>query len=328
MGALLVMATTNPNSRSNRSPSDRPHGSNATADEARPKLTWGDPNAKRKFVGRMGPWQLVRMLGQGALTRVYLARPLESPEATPTYAVKALRKEWWGDPLAIETLRREAMVGRKVSHPHVASVLSGQLAQPPFYVVSPRLPGETLAAKLEAGRRPSLPQALWIARQTAEALDALHSATGMMHCDVKPGNLMIGADGHTTLIDLGFCQTPEETRSWTDRPVMGTLHYIAPEMVTSAFAASPQSDLYSLGVTLYEMLTGQRPFDAQEPAELVAMHRQSKPTCVRKLRPHTPKAVASLVHCLLAKDPLRRPASPSEVAKQLVRLEIESFAKR
>ena len=317
------MATTNPNSRKSRS--SKP---TTQAADLRPKLTWGDPNAKRKFVGRMGPWQLVRLMGEGALTRVYLARPLESPEATPTYAVKALRKEWWNDPLAIETLRREALVGRKVSHPHVVAVLSGQLTQPPFFVVSPRLPGETVAAKLEAGQRPPLPQALWIARQAAEALVALHSATGMMHGDVKPANLMIGADGHATLIDLGFCQTPEEARSWSDRPVMGTLHYIAPELVTSALAASPRSDLYSLGVTLYEMLTGQPPFDADDPAELVAMHRQARPPCVRELRPTTPKAVASLVHRLLAKDPLRRPSSPAEVAKELVRLEIESFAKR
>lgn len=323
-----------------RPDSSRPHGfsrGKATTDMATQqptettskRLSWsGAADAKRKLVGRIGPWQLVRLLGQGALTRVYLARPLESPEAPPAYAVKTLRREWWSDPLAIDLLRREAIVGRRVSHPQVVSVLSSQLGQPPFYVVTPRLPGETVGAKLESGRRPSLPEALWIARQTAEALEAIKAATGMIHGDVKPANLMVGPDGHTTLIDLGFCQTQEESRSWASRPVTGTLHYIAPEAVTSACAIDERSDLYSLGVTLYEMITGVRPFDAEDPADLVIQHRQAKPRCVRDVRPDTPKPVASLVHRLLAKDPMRRPANAKEVATELVRLEIESFAAR
>ncbi|MEM9186987.1 MAG: serine/threonine-protein kinase [Planctomycetota bacterium] len=298
------------------------------ASNSRPRLSWGGAESKRKVVGRMGPWQLVRLLGEGALTRVYLARPLDTPEAVPAYAVKALRREWWNDASAIATLRREAHVGGSVSHPHVATVLSSQLAQPPFFLVSPRLPGETLAEKLAAGRRPSLPQALWIARQAAEALAALHTATGMIHGDVKPANLMVSPAGHATLIDLGACQTPREARAWPDRPVVGTLHYIAPEMVTSTYGGDRRSDLYSLGVTLYEMLAGARPFDAEDPAELITLHREAKPRCLRDARPDAPKPVASLVHRLLAKDPMRRPATPEEVAEALVRLEIASFAVR
>lgn len=292
------------------------------------RMTWGGGDPSRKVIGRMGPWQLVRLLGEGALTRVYLARPLESPESTPTYAVKALRREWWNEPAAIEILRREALVGRKVAHHQVVSVLDSQLGQPPFYVVMPRLPGETVAARLAAGRRPALPEALWIARQAAEALDAIKQATGMMHGDVKPANLLVGPDGHTTLIDLGFCQTAAESKSWADRPVVGTLQYIAPEVVTSAASADERSDLYSLGVTLYEMITGVVPFEADDPAKLITLHREAKPKCLRECRPDAPRSVASLVHRLLAKEPLRRPATAKEVAKELIRLEIESFAAR
>lgn len=294
----------------------------------RPRLTWGGEASKRKAIGRMGPWQLVRLLGEGALTRVYLARPLDTPKATPAYAVKALRKEWWDDDVAIETLRREALVGGQVSHPHVAPVLSSQLARPPFYLASPRLPGETLSERLVAGRRPSLPQALWIARQTAEALAAIYNATGMLHCDVKPSNLLISPEGHTTLLDLGFCQTLEQAKAWANRPVMGTPYYLAPEMATSTLGVDRRSDLYSLGVTLYEMLAGVKPFDAEDPAELITLHREAKPRCIRDARPDTPKRVASLIHRLMAKDPMRRPATPEEVAEELVRLEIENFAAR
>lgn len=298
---------------------------------ARKAFPLSPEDQKRKLIGRMGPWQLVRLLGEGTLTRVYLARPLSSPESAPAYAIKVLRKEWWQDKLAIETLRREALVGKQLSDakqcPHLPALLSAHVDQPPFYLVTPRLLGETVAEKLAEGRLPSLPQALWIARQAAAALQSLHQTTGMIHGDVKPSNLFVSPDGHTTLIDLGFCQTPAETRSWADRPVVGTLNYMAPERITSACSADIRSDLYCLGVTLYEMLTGRLPFEASEPAELIAQHRSQRPEPLGKLCPELPAEVVALVDRLLAKDPMRRFDAPQELASTLVRLEIACFAK-
>jgi serine/threonine-protein kinase len=282
--------------------------------------------SRKKMVGRMGPWQLTQLLAEGPLTRVYQARPADSPESPATYAVKALRREWWHEAHAIEMIRREAWVGRQASHPNLITVLGAQVAQPPFYLAMPYLKGESLAAMLASGRRPSLPQAMWIARQACEALVALAEQAGVIHGDIKPSNLLVAPDGHATLLDLGFCQTPSEARNWASRPVIGTLNYIAPERVTSACGSDTRSDLYSLGATLYEMLAGHPPFQAEGPAELIAMHRQEKPRCLRDARPGMPKPVASLVHRLLAKDPLRRPDSPAEVADELARLEIACFA--
>jgi serine/threonine protein kinase len=150
----------------------------------------------------------------------------------------------------------------------------------------------------------------------------------MIHSDVKPANILVSAAGHATLIDFGFVQTPAEASQWATRPLAGTLAYIAPEMVTSALAAGPRSDIYSLGVTMYEMITGRRPWDSEDPGELATLHRQAKPTDVRALRPEVPSAVAELIHSMLAKDPLRRPSSARELATRLVRLEIESFTLR
>jgi serine/threonine-protein kinase len=99
-------------------------------------------------------------------------------------------------------------------------------------------------------------------------------------------------------------------------------------MVTSALTAGPRSDIYSLGVTLYEMLTGRRPWDSDDPGELATLHREAKPPLVRTLRPDVPETIAELVQEMLAKDPLRRPASARELAARLVRLEIESFSLR
>ncbi|MEX2309950.1 MAG: serine/threonine-protein kinase [Pirellulales bacterium] len=290
------------------------------------------------LVGRLGPWQLVRLLSEGNFTRVYQARPAdgpqnqlaagESPWRPAAYVVKVLRNQWWRDPQAIEMQRREAWVGGKLSHPNLLPVLSASVQEPPFYVVTPKLEGVPLAQLLYHQERLSVPLALWVARQVADALDALYEATGMIHTDVKPANILVSPTGHATLIDFGFVQTPAEATEWATRPLAGTLAYIAPEMVTSTLAAGPRSDIYSLGVTLYEMLTGRRPWDSDDPGELITLHRESKPAGIRAVRPDVPEPVAGLVHSMLAKDPLRRPGSARELATRLVRLEIESFSLR
>jgi serine/threonine-protein kinase len=284
---------------------------------------------KRKAVGRIGPWQLVRLLSESDLTRVYLARPADAgDQCPPAYVVKVLRKEWWRDPHAIEMQRRAAWVGRSVSHANLLPILSSAVEQPPFYTVSPKLHGRSLASTLAQHRRLPLAPALWIARQVAEALEALHTSIRMIHADVKPANIVVGADGHATLIDLGFVHAPVERHHWSTRPVYGTLNYMAPEALTSTLATSPQWDIYSLGVTLYEMLAGGVPFVGRDAEQLLRQHREAKPECLRLRRPDAPKSVASLVHRMLAKDPLRRPESAAAVAAELTRLEIECFASR
>jgi serine/threonine-protein kinase len=287
------------------------------------------PAQAPQLLGRLGPWQLVRLLCEGAFTRIYQARPADGPEnQRAAYVVKVLRNQWWRDPQAIEMQRREAWVGSKVSHPNVLPVLSASVQEPPFYTVTPKLDDVPLSQLLFQQERLAVPLALWIARQVAEGLDALYEAAGVIHTDVKPANILVSPTGHATLIDFGFAQTPAEASQWSTRPLAGTLAYIAPEMVTSALAAGPRSDVYSLGVTLYEMLAGRRPWDSDDPAELVTLHREAKPADIRTLRPDVPQPVGDLVHAMLAKDELRRPGSAREVAARLVRLEIDCFSLR
>ncbi|MCH8047943.1 MAG: serine/threonine protein kinase [Planctomycetes bacterium] len=273
----------------------------------------------------LGPWQPVLLAGEGRLGRVYRARPAEAGSQAPAdYAVKVLHERLEDDPLAVELLRREAAVAGQVSDPHLVSVLAAGLDGPPYYLVMPWLVGRSLDVKIG---RLSLAAALWTARQVAEALDALHQR-GWMHADVKPANIMVSPEGHATLIDLGFARRRDEAGSVVDRPLLGTIAYIAPEMVTSTLGADIRSDIYSLGATLYELLTGRPPFTGNDLAELISQHRQSVPRDVREMNSNIPDEVADLIANMLAKEPLRRPQTPRELIDRLVRLEIATFAQR
>jgi eukaryotic-like serine/threonine-protein kinase len=274
----------------------------------------------------LGRWELVSLAGEGSWAQVYRARPAAAPpDMPPAYALKVLRPERRDDPAAIELFTREAVVARSVAHPHLIAVLEARVRSNCRFLVMPWLEGVTLQSRLASGRPMELPVVLWIARQVAEALEALDRA-GWLHGDVKPGNVRLSPENHVTLIDLGFARRREEV----DRRVMGTPQYLAPENFTSAplFASDIRSDIYSLGVVLYELLAGRLPFTGRELAELAVEHKQAAPENLRRLAPSLPDEVVWLVHQMLAKDPLRRPQSPRELIDRLVRLEIATFSER
>ncbi|NQT11475.1 MAG: serine/threonine protein kinase [Planctomycetes bacterium] len=276
---------------------------------------------------RVSQWDLIELAGEGSLTQVYRAQPTGTPPDRPAaYALKTLRPAWQDDPRAVALLRREAFVGRRVSHPHLIAVLAASVHEPPYFVVTPWLSGQTLA-ELLSGTPPDLPVVLWIVRQVAEALDALYTA-GWMHGDVKPSNIFVSRGAHVTLLDLGFARRSQEMDSAADRCVMGTCNYIAPEMITSRLRPDSRSDIYSLGAVLFEALSGQLPFEGNDLAELASQHKEARPPSLRRLTPHLPRGVTRLVDEMLAKTPLRRPQSPAELIERLVALEIKAFSER
>lgn len=284
-----------------------------------------DPSRREAGIslGRLGNWELVALLGAGRFCQVFRARPLASDDSAANYAVKVLSETWAADPRGLELLSREAHVGRKVSHPHLLPILASSLREAPYFLVMPCLEGETLARRLARGRLQA-PQALWIARQIAEALGALE-AEGWLHGDLKPANIMLSPTGHATLFDLGFARSTKEAGSVADRPLVGTLHYVAPELITSALAVDARSDFYSLGVMLFEMLAGRLPFDSQDGLEVARLHREGIASDIRTLVPDLPPSVSKLLRRLLAKDPLRRPQTAQELVNRLVTLEIGSL---
>ena len=285
----------------------------------------GDPVGTQAMIG---PWQLMRRLGEGPHTHVYQARPAGSAAGRPwDYVVKVLRRQMDDEPLAVDLIRREACIGRRVSHPHLVSILAADITEPPYYVVMPYAEGATLRETLQEHQRLDPPHALWIVRQAAQALTALHEE-GWLHGDIKPANIQLSSSCHVTVLDLGFARRLDEPGSIVDRPLMGSYSYLAPELFTSSTGADARSDIYSLGVTLYQMLTGSLPFTGQDAAELASAHLQQTPPNPRALVPQLPGRVNRLLKRMLAKEPLRRPQSATELISWLVQLEIETFDER
>jgi serine/threonine protein kinase len=266
-------------------------------------------------------YELLRSLGGGPLTCVYAARD----EATDTpCAVKVLRDEWKRDPMAIKLLQREARAGLVVQHPHVVRLREAQVTRPPYFLVMDLLAGESLRRRLRRDYCLDVATALWIARQTAQALAALHRA-GFVHADVKPDNIRLVDAGTVILIDLGFAHRLGEHADLHRRGyVLGTVNYLAPELCAFASDGDFRSDLFSLGVTLFEMLTGKLPYPPGTPEQTLRRHCDDLPLDIRQFRDDLPAAVSAFVERLLQRRPTDRPRATAAV-QQLIGLEIAAM---
>ncbi len=277
--------------------------------------------------GVLGEWELVELLGEGQWSRVYSARPRDCAEQWPAdYALKVAALDPERRRQAAGLLACEALVGRAVEHPHLVSVLAADLQSTPPYLVMPLMQGVTLDRVVAAPAPLRTPHALWIVRQVAEALAALHAA-GWIHADVKPANVSLTAQGHATLIDLGFALRLGSRECAPGGSLRGSPTYTAPEMISAAMPVTDRCDIYSLGILLFELLTGQPPFVFDQPGPLMLAHLQQPVPRVRQRVPSLPRGVCELVQSLLAKEPLRRPAA-TELMDRLVDLEIATLAER
>lgn len=276
----------------------------------------------------IGNWQILQLLGEGPWSHVYQAKPAGSdPKAHPDYAIKVARQDGdTDDSTAIRLIRREASVGRAVVHPHLTCVLSSHVTLSPHYVVMPYLAGVTLEATLDEVGIVLTPHALWIVRQTAQAIQALHEH-GWLHSDVKPHNIFVSQEGHVTLLDLGLARRIGHAECAGDGPLAGTMAYAAPEAFSSIEEVGPPSDIYSLGVTLFRMLTGTLPFATGTAPDLAAAHLRSDPPDPRRLNPLLPTRVVRLIRRMLAKQPSRRPRA-AELVAWLADLEIDTLDER
>ena len=229
-------------------------------------------------------------------------------------AVKVLRREYADDPTFLQRFRAEARHSAALAHPGIASVYDfGEGSQdpaqgsPPFLVME-NVPGEPLSA-LIAREGPLGPdRTLDIVGQAAYALQAAHDA-GVIHRDVKPGNLLVTPTGTVKITDFGIARATNSVPLTQTGAIMGTAHYISPEQASGG-SITPASDIYSLGIVAYECLTGQRPFSGDTPVSVALAQVRDEPPAL----PDTvPGPVRALVMTMLAKEPERRPAAAGMV---------------
>jgi serine/threonine protein kinase len=269
-------------------------------------------------------YELLAPLGGGPLTCVYTARDGTTDEPC---AVKVLRADWEEDATAVKLLQREARAGLRVRHPHLVRVVRAHVLTPPYFLVMELLGGESLRRRLRRDYRLDAHTAAWVARQTAEALAALHRA-GFVHGDVKPDNVRLVADGTAVLIDLGFAHRPGENDALLrDGYVLGTADYLAPELCRPEPHGDEATDLFSLGVTLFEMLTGRLPYPPGTLGQTFRRHGCDPPADVRRCGAAVPRELAQLVARLLARHPEERPKAAA-VVRQLIALEIAALRRR
>ena len=264
----------------------------------------------QQVLGHDGRYRAVRRIDAGGMGEIWQA---DDTLLGRRVAIKVLAEELAGDPVALRRFRREARATAKLDHPNVIRVYDFIDGEAPFLVLE-LLEGHTLADRLRRdGALPAL-KAARIAAAVADGLDVAHRA-GIVHRDIKPSNIMLTANGGVKVMDFGIAAA-WEAHSTTGQQLLATASYTAPERIMGG-RASPAADLYSLGVVLYEMLTGRPPFLADTAEQLLRAHLEVAPRPVRSLVFWVPAEIAAACEGALAKDPAGRPASAGALAAQL-----------
>jgi serine/threonine-protein kinase len=254
-----------------------------------------------------GRYQLGSRIAIGGMGEVWEATDLVIGR---TVAIKILKDEYLGDPGFLERFRAEARHAALVNHEGIANVFDYGEEDGSAFLVMELVPGEALSAILERERVLSSDRTLDIVAQTASALQAAHAA-GLVHRDIKPGNLLITPDGRVKITDFGIARIADQVPLTATGQVMGTVQYLSPEQA-SGHPASPSTDIYSLGIVAYEALAGRRPFTGESQVAIAMAQINEAP-------PELPVTIAepvrNLVFACIAKKPEDRPASASHLAR-------------
>jgi eukaryotic-like serine/threonine-protein kinase len=255
-----------------------------------------------------GRFRVERTLGHGGMAIVYLAN---DEDLHRPVAVKVLAEHLADDESIRKRFLREARLAARLSHPNVVHVYDAGETEGQLFIVMEYVPGETLAA---SGKIPTL-DAVRLALQACAGLQHAHDA-GLIHRDVKPGNLLLRGDGVLKVADFGLARTADTTHLTQLGTILGTAAYLAPEQAAGE-EVTTAADIYSLGAVLYELLTGRPPFQFDSLAELAEKQSTGVITPVREVEPAVPEPVEAVVMRCLAREPRFRPASAAEVAHDL-----------
>jgi len=259
-------------------------------------------------------YQLLEQRGKGGMAIVYRARDLMLER---TVAVKVLRKDFSSDVSFQERFRQEARAAANLSHPNIVTVHDFGLDQGRLFIVMEYVPGRDLKTMLLEQRRFYPREALPLIIQACAGIGYAHRA-GLVHCDIKPQNMLVTPDQRLKVVDFGIARALASIKPGEHADIVwGSPQYFAPEQAAGS-PPSPASDVYSLGVVLYELLTGSLPFMSESAEELARLHLEAKPTPLSEFVPEIPPVLEKIVHKVLSKEPSARYRTADQLGRVLL----------
>lgn len=259
-------------------------------------------------------YRVTRRLARGGMATVYVAQDerLDRP-----VALKVMHPHLADSAAFVERFRREARSAARIVHPGVVSVFDQGIVTGQGFLVMELIDGTNLRQLLRAQGAFTIPQALRYTTDTLEALRAAHRV-GVIHRDIKPENILVPTDGPAKVTDFGLARAASEVSMSSTGNMLGTVAYIAPEIATTA-EADARSDIYSVGIMLYEMLTGAVPWAGESPLQIASHHVSDNVPSPSATQPWIPREIDDLVAALTAREPANRPADASDAIDLVAR---------
>jgi serine/threonine-protein kinase len=257
---------------------------------------------------------ILEQLGKGGMAIVYRARDTMLERSV---AVKVLRESYSRDPAFLDRFRQEAKAAANLSHPNIVTVHDFGLDNGQLFIVMEYVPGKDLKTLIKQRGRFTPEEAVPLLIQACAGIGYAHRA-GLVHCDVKPQNMLVTPDMRLKVTDFGIARAlstihPEEQ----SEVIWGSPQYFSPEQASGA-APSPASDVYSLGIIMYEMLTGSLPFHADTAGELARLHIEAEPVPIVEMLPSIPPALEQILTKVLSKEPSQRYRTADQLGRVLL----------
>ena len=259
-----------------------------------------------------GRYVLVEQIGIGGMAIVYRAIDRNTGHSV---AVKVLKPEFNRDAEFVSRFQREAEAASKMTHHNIVNLLDVGMDGENRYLIMEYVKGQTLKEVIRQKGRLTAPVAAQITIRILSALQHAHQ-NGIIHRDIKPQNILVHADGHIKVADFGIARMANSSTLTKGDSVMGSVHYFSPEQAQGK-GTDVTSDLYSVGVTLYEMLTGRVPFDGDSPVAIAMQHLHAAPEPIRRYAPEVPEAICHVCMKAMEKSPQYRYRSAREMAAEL-----------
>lgn len=246
-------------------------------------------------------YEVFKHIGQGGMADVFLAM---DTILNRQVAIKILRSELCSDPVSLVRFEREAQAATTLSHPNIVEIYDVGDYKGHRYIVMEYVPGKTLKQVIRSRGSLEADEAIDIEKQLVSAVSEAHHK-GIIHRDIKPQNVIVKSDGSIKILDFGIAVAKGNSQVTQANNVMGSVHYLAPELAKGK-PASVQSDIYSLGIVLFEMLSGDVPFKADSAVQVALMQMRNEMPSIRSINPTIPQSIENIITRAAAKDPTKR----------------------